>query len=390
MPLPAPPASCSNSPDATAPEVADDVYRHLLHALPEAFVAIDGTRHVTEWSPRAVDIFGWTLAEVSGRTAEQLGLPEAYQASCLPELPVFIRRVSRPDARNGPQHLAINSACQEFPVEFSLSKAIASSSNGSRYFLLIKDISHRLLVKERFAQAVKMEAIGQLTSGLAHDFNNALGIIHGSLEMLATRLTDPIDRELVELAIAATERGTETTRSMQAVARRQPVQQEAANINAILLNLRPLLENSAGKDVELVLLPEAAAAEVLIDIGALNNVLLNFVINARDAMPSGGIVLIYTQNIAIADDPLDAVDLEPGGYVVLGVDDTGSGMPREIAARAMEPFFTTKPKGKGSGLGLAMAYAFARQSGGALRIRSTPGKGTNIHLFIPTTSSTGV
>jgi signal transduction histidine kinase len=111
---------------------------------------------------------------------------------------------------------------------------------------------------------------------------------------------------------------------------------------------------------------------------------LNFVINARDATPNGGLILVYTQNISIkANDPVESVDLAPGNYIVVGVDDNGTGMPAEVAARAMEPFFTTKSKNEGTGLGLSMAYAFARQSNGALRIRSTPGKGTSIHLFLP-------
>jgi signal transduction histidine kinase len=144
------------------------------------------------------------------------------------------------------------------------------------------------------------------------------------------------------------------------------------------------LQQSAARTVEVIVIAEASRSKATIDVGALNNVMLNFVINARDAMPQGGVAMLYTQNIKIsADDPVDSIDLKPGEYLVLGIDDTGTGMTPEVLARAMEPFYTTKPKGKGTGLGLAMAYAFARQSGGALRIRSTPGKGTNIHLFIP-------
>jgi len=151
-----------------------------------------------------------------------------------------------------------------------------------------------------------------------------------------------------------------------------------------LRELQPLLQQSATRTVDIMVIAEAARSEVMIDVGAFNNVMINFVINARDAMPQDGVAMLYTQNIKIrADDPLESIDLDPGEYVVLGIDDTGTGMSPEVLAHAIEPFYTTKPKGKGTGLGLAMAYAFARQSGGALRIRSTPGKGTNIHLFIP-------
>ena len=358
-----------------------DVYRTLLHTLPDAFVAIGNNREVVEWSPVAAQLFGWLFTDVVGRSAATLGLPQQYQQSDEAGLPVFVRRGE--GRRCFPQYLAVSADGTEFPVELCSIDAPDNLPHSARHFLLIKDIRHRMLAEERISQACKMEAIGQLASGLAHDFNNALGIIQGSLETLALRVKDPLNQEVVELALAATARGTETTRAMQAVARRQPVQQQRANVNELLSDIGVLLKKSLGSGIELTLLPEAADADVLIDTGALNNVLLNFTINARDAMPSGGMVMVYTQNIAIADDPLEAVDLDPGHYVVLGVDDTGSGMSSEVVFRAMEPFFTTKPKEKGTGLGLAMAYAFARQSRGALRIRSSPGKGTNIHLFIP-------
>lgn len=380
--VPANEATCPSASAVSATAgISTNVYRTLLHTLPDAFVAINDKREVVEWSPVAAQLFGWSFADVAGRPAAGLGLPLAYRESDEPGLPVFVRRtVGR---RAFPQFLATGSDGSEFPVELCSIDAPNDLSNTARHFLLIKDIRQRLIAEERIALAGKMEAIGQLASGLAHDFNNALGIIQGSLETLALRVKDPLNREVVELALAATARGTETTRAMQAVARRQPVQQQPANLNRLLSDIGILLKKSLGAGIELTILPEAADADVLIDTGGLNNVLLNFTINARDAMPSGGMVMIYTQNIAIADDPVEAVDLTPGRYVVLGVDDTGSGMSPDIVARAMEPFFTTKPKSKGTGLGLAMAYAFSQQSGGALRIRSTPGKGTNIHLFIP-------
>lgn len=361
-----------------------NVYRTLLHILPDAFVAIDNKRGIVEWSPVATQMFGWSFADIAGKSAMELGLPPPYHQTSDAALPLFVRRTE--ERRRLTQFVAIAADGIEFPVELCTIEVPEKFSNAARQFLLIKDIRHRELAEERIAQACKMEAIGQLASGLAHDFNNALGIIQGSLEALAIRLKDPLNRELVDLALVATARGTETTRAMQAVARRQPVQQQRANMNCLLSDIGILLSKSLGTGIELRILPEAANAEVLIDTGALNNVILNIAINARDAMPSGGMVLVYTQNIAIVDDPLEAVDIAPGHYVVLGIDDTGTGMPPEVVPRAMEPFFTTKAKGKGTGLGLAMAYAFARQSGGALRIRSTPGKGTNIHLFIPVTT----
>lgn len=360
-----------------------DNYRTLLQALPDAYLSIDDAGCVIEWSPRAMELFGWSASQVVGADARQLGLPDAFRGHQAPGLPVFVRFLGRRGAGAIQQYLAVNATGDEFPVELSVVDA-PSGAGKSRYLCLVKDISYRLIAEERLAQAAKMEAIGQLASGLAHDFNNVLGIVVGSLEALVSRLQDPGDRELVELALMATERGSEVTRSMQAVARRRPVKPERVDINALLRDLEPLLRKSVPEAIDLSLLAEAAEATVLVDIGSFNNVMLNLIINARDAMSRGGVVMIYTQNVEVAGgDSLEAVDLAPGSYVVIGVDDSGEGMPPEVVARAMEPFFTTKPRGKGTGLGLAMAYAFARQSAGVLRIRSKPGQGSNIHLFIP-------
>jgi PAS domain S-box-containing protein len=361
----------------------DSSYLALLHSLPDAYLAIDGAGCVLEWSPRAAALFGWSASDVVGRSAAELALPESYQRKHQVGLPAFVRLIEGRGNKGPVQHLAINAAGEEFSVE--LSSVLASDTGAAQRFLvLIKDIRHRLIAEERLTQAAKMEAIGQLVSGLAHDFNNILGIIVGSLEILEIQLKAPTNRELVQLAILATKRGNEVTQAMQAVARRRPAKQESVDINASLRELQPLLQQSATRTVDIMVIAEAARSEVMIDVGAFNNVMINFVINARDAMPRGGVAMLYTQNITIrADDLLESIDLEPGEYVVLGIDDTGTGMSPEVLAHAMEPFYTTKPKGKGTGLGLAMAYAFARQSGGVLRIRSTPGKGTNIHLFIP-------
>lgn len=358
-------------------------YRTLLRALPDAYLSIDWGGRVVEWSPRAQELFGWPAELVVGADARQLCLPDLYEAGRGIGLPLFVRLSGRRGGGGIPLYLAVNARGEEFPVELSIVDAPSGEGQAS-HLCLLKDISQRLIAEERLAQAAKMEAIGELASGLAHDFNNVLGIVVGSLETLATRLPDPGDRELVDLALMATERGGEVTRSMQAVARRRPIKPETVDINALLRDLASLLQHSVTRTMELSMLAEAAAALVHIDIGSFNNVMLNLVINARDAMPRGGVVMIYTQNVEITSgDTLEAVDLQPGHYVVVGVDDSGEGMPPEVVARAMEPFFTTKPKGKGTGLGLAMAYAFARQSAGVLRIRSKPGRGTNIHLFIP-------
>lgn len=353
-------------------------YRDMLDVLPDAFLVVDAQGRVMEWSRRAGELFGWSSEEILARECAELD-----GTGAVPErgLPWFVRGDGR-TARGGSRWLATGRDGQQFPVEIDV---LERRMDGQpRFMCMIRDLSQRQLAEDRLVQAEKMEAIGQLTGGLAHDFNNILGILSGCLEALKHRLVDAEGAELLDLATQAVERGTEVTRSLQALARRQPLEQEVIDINVAIGRLAPLLERSAGGDIQLAIGAEADRAMVRIDVGCFNNVLLNFVINARDAMPDGGAILVYTQRVTIgAGDGVETVDLQPGSYLVVGVDDSGTGMPPEVLRRAVEPFFTTKPRGKGSGLGLAMAYTFARQCGGALRIRSVIGHGTSIYLFIP-------
>jgi PAS domain S-box-containing protein len=360
-----------------------DCLNAFQNNISDALISVDAAGVVLEWSLTAQELFGWKTDEIVGHTHTELQLPEDYGRASVVGLPIFIRICHDKGVPGTANFLAINSNGEEFPVEISASRR-GSTGCPECYQIQIRDIRPRMVVEARMMQAAKMEAIGELVSGLAHDFNNILGIIHGSLETLELRIKDSTQRELVQLATLAAERGKDITRTLQAVARRRPQKAELVSINQALMALQPLLKQSAMRSIEVAVVAEAAESNVMIDPGGFNNAILNFVINARDATPNGGLILVYTQNISIkANDPVESVDLIPGNYIVVGVDDNGTGMPAEIAARAMEPFFTTKSKNEGTGLGLSMAYAFARQSNGALRIQSTPGKGTSIHLFLP-------
>jgi len=370
---------------ATAGELGQAcMYRSMLEALPDVFLVIDEYGRVLEWSSRGSELFGWRADEILGRDAAALGLMTVAGER---GLPCFIQRDDRanPGSR---RYLANDRAGRRFPVELDVIQRLIDGQ--PRFLCVVRDLSQRQLAAERLVQAEKMEAIGQLTGGLAHDFNNILGIFSGCLDAMACRVADAESRELLDLANQAAERGKEVAASLQALARRQPLQQQEVDINVIIHQLGPLLKRSAGGNIQLAIGAEAERALVRIDVASFNNVLLNCVINARDAMPDGGEILIYTQRVTIhAEDSSEIVDLKPGRYLVVGVDDSGSGMAPEVLKRAVEPFFTTKPRGKGSGLGLAMAYTFARQCGGVLRIRSAPGQGTSIHLFIPRLAAAG-
>ena len=243
------------------------------------------------------------------------------------------------------------------------------------------EIKGRTVAEEAFRQAQKMEAIGQLTGGIAHDFNNILTAIFGSLEMvLASDEPDDATRRLVATALRSAGRGARLTQQLLAFARRQVLQPKLVNLNEQLLEMRVLMQRAVGEAVEISFALASKLPSCLIDPAQLETAMLNLVINARDAMPEGGAIRVETLPVSLA---AATSDLARGDYVRLSVTDTGTGMSAEVAERAFEPFFTTKETGKGSGLGLSMVYGFAKQSAGALRIDSAPGRGTTVSLYLP-------
>jgi signal transduction histidine kinase len=231
-------------------------------------------------------------------------------------------------------------------------------------------------------QAQKMEAIGQLTGGVAHDFNNVLQIIGGNLQLLKLLggLNDAA-RTRVDTALAGVERGAKLSAHLLAFARRQPLQAVVINPGALLLDMNDMMRRVLGPNAHVVADVEPGLWNTLVDPSQLNNVLLNLAINARDAMQGRGTLTISARNNArTADRP---VEVPEGEHVLIEVKDTGAGMPPEVLERAFEPFFTTKPVGQGTGLGLSMAYGFVKQSGGEIVLRSTLGEGTSVRIYLP-------
>jgi signal transduction histidine kinase/CheY-like chemotaxis protein len=234
-------------------------------------------------------------------------------------------------------------------------------------------------------QAQKMEALGQITGGIAHDFNNLLTVITGNLDLIRRRA--PENELVLRLATAAThaaKRGADLTGSLLSFARKQALHPEPIDVNALVRDFAQLLRRAAGETVTLDLDLAAAPSTSYADAAHFQSALLNLVINARDALPGGGRVLISTGNLAENDASMgEAAPAEANGVVVVRVSDTGSGMAPAVSARAFEPFFTTKEVGKGSGLGLSQVYGFARQSGGYAAIESKPGEGTSVSIVLP-------
>jgi PAS domain S-box-containing protein len=240
--------------------------------------------------------------------------------------------------------------------------------------------------EEALLQSQKMEAVGQLTGGIAHDFNNLLTGIVGSLDLLQTRLdqgrTDNVAR-YIHAAMTSANRAAALTHRLLAFARRQPLVPKAVDVNQLVVSLEDLLRRTIGETIDLEIAAFDGLWNTLCDPNQLESALLNLAINARDAMPGGGKLIIATSNARLDAASADPSALSPGDYICISVTDTGTGMSAEVAARAFDPFFTTKPIGQGTGLGLSMIYGFARQSNGHATIDSKLDRGTSVKLYLP-------
>ncbi|MBB1604562.1 response regulator [Variovorax sp. UMC13] len=240
--------------------------------------------------------------------------------------------------------------------------------------------------KEQLRQSQKLEAVGQLTGGLAHDFNNLLAAISGSLELMRRRgpLARPGDLErYIGVAQGATQRAAALTHRLLAFSRRQTLEPRHLDLNELIHGMEDLIRRTVGPEITLDVHAAPGLWSAHVDAGQFENSLLNLCINARDAMPGGGRLVIETANLSLDAQAARAADLSPGAYVSICVRDSGVGMSEEVAQRAFDPFFTTKPLGMGTGLGLSMIYGFAKQSGGRVGIRSKVGEGTTVTIELP-------
>ena len=234
-------------------------------------------------------------------------------------------------------------------------------------------------------QAQKMEAIGQLTGGVAHDFNNILTVITGTIEILGEAVKDrPHLVQITDMISAAAARGADLTRHLLAFARRQPLQPRNTDVNALVIDAARLLRPTLGEQIEIESMLAHDSAPALIDPSQLSTAILNLALNARDAMPDGGKLTLETRNVVLDENyPGMTSELKPGDYVMIAVSDTGEGIPGSLLDKVFEPFFTTKEVGKGSGLGLSMVYGFVKQSNGHIKIYSEESHGTTVKLYLP-------
>ena len=278
----------------------------------------------------------------------------------------------------------------EFPVEISL--APTNSPDGQLVFATIVDLTTRKTLEAQLVQAQKMESVGRLAGGIAHDFNNMLFAIRSYADLLAEDLSPDAPRTRdgqavaasIEGIIRAAEQAAALTGQLLAFSRRQVPRPVAVHVREAIVHIEPMLRRLIGDEVRLTFNLDPATGTTRLDPSQFDQVMVNLVVNARDAMPTGGTIAIETANILV-DEPyaLEHFDVTPGAYVVLTVSDTGVGMDRETRQHIFEPFFTTKESGKGTGLGLATIYGIVRQAGGHIWLYSEPGLGTTFKLYFP-------
>jgi PAS domain S-box-containing protein len=377
--------------DVTVSRRREEKFRAVLDLAPDAVVGVDRSGRIVLANVQAERIFGWSPGELVGQPVEAL-LP-----TTIAERHVALREGYMADPVTRPMGAGRRLAARRrdgtvFTTEISLS-AIENEDGEMVVLAAVRDVTERIeleadrqrqaLAAER-AQSHHLESLGQLTGGIAHDFNNLLGVIL-SYATLATRQDDreAVRADLVVIRQAA-ERAATLTKQLLAFGRRELVRPELVDANAVVADFARLLERTIGEHIEISVHVGDEPLVVLVDRNQLEQALLNLALNARDAMPRGGLLSITCKRYVVSrESTIGEARVAPGEYVRVGVADTGIGMSAEIARRAFEPFFTTKPRGSGTGLGLASTYGIVTQSQGVLAIDSEVGRGTTMSILLP-------
>ena len=362
----------------------------VLHSALDAHVAMDDTGRVASWNQQAESMFGWAEREVLGQRLADIIVPHAHREAHAAGLRRFLATGEGPILGQRIELTALRRDGAEFPVELAVAPVRVGTS--WLFSAFVRDITARREAEEalrvsevQLRQAQKMEAIGRLAGGVAHDFNNVLTAIFGYVDILREEIPpdSAAQQDLAEVR-KASERAASLTKQLLAFSRQQVLEPVVLKPNALVEDFEKMLGRLIGEDVELRLSLAQGAGNVRADPGQLQQVLMNLVVNARDAMPTGGKLIIETANAELSEQYAELHQpVVPGGYVMLAVSDTGSGMTPEIRGRIFEPFFTTKEKGKGTGLGLSTVYGIVKQSGGYVWVYSEVGRGTSFKIYLP-------
>jgi PAS domain S-box-containing protein len=362
----------------------------ILNSAVAAIITIDTLGIIQTINPATERLFGYKAEELLGRNVRIL-MPSPYHEEHDAYLTSYVKTGRKKIIGIGREVKGRRKDGTVFPVDLAVSEFV---TDGVRYFAgIISDLSERRRLEEAFleserklATAQRLDAVGQLTGGIAHDFNNLLTVITGNLELLESRITEPSLQELVKEAQEAADLGAQLTDRLLTFARRRHLEVEVLHLNEVVLKTTSLLRRTLGEQIALSTILEPNLWPTKSDPGQIESAIVNLALNARDAMPKGGKLIIETGNVMIEHEGMVRLrhpELRPGDYVGISVSDTGTGMTAEVQQRAFEPFFTTKSRGHGTGLGLSMIHGFARQSAGDVTIESEEGHGTTVRLYLP-------
>ena len=364
-------------------EAAIRFQAQLLNAVQQAVVATDPEGHVIFWNSFAEKLYGWTAAEAVGRPISELKTSQFLRDHAHE----IHQKAAAGESWTG-EFLVQGKFGKAFPALLTTAPILDGQGRLLGIVRVSIDLTERRNLEEQFRQSQKMDAVGRLAGGIAHDFNNLLTVIRLNTEIIMEGFdpTDPRSEDVKQIRAAA-ERASSLTRQLLAFSRKQILQPRVLDLNSVVSSVEPMLRRLIGEDITISSLC-AARGYIVADPGQLEQILVNLVVNARDAMPQGGTISIETGNVELDETyTSEHAPVIPGRYVMLAVGDNGIGMSRDIREHAFDPFFTTKEAGKGTGLGLATVYGIVKQSGGYVWIYSEPGLGTTLKLYFPEVSS---
>jgi PAS domain S-box-containing protein len=387
-------------------QVADHSFVGLLEGAPDAMVCVDRSGRIALVNGQAERLFGYGRAELVDQPVEML-VPEAARAGHPAQRGHYM---GDPEPRPMSARMELSGRRRDgstFPAEISLSGI--DTDDGLLVIAAVRDVTEQLELRaarerlknqaerdkleQQLQQSQRLESLGQLAGGVAHDFNNLLAVITNYAEFVGEEVAkdaaqadwQSVRHDVTQIQLAAG-RAADLTRQLLAFARRDVVQPRPLNLNEVIASVEQLLIRTLGEHVELKTKLAPGLCAVLTDPGQIEQVLVNLAVNARDAMPAGGTLMVETTTADIdASHAASRVGLPPGQYACMKIGDTGTGMPREVIDRAFEPFYTTKPKGEGTGLGLATVYGIVTRAGGYVQIYSEPGVGTTFTILLPAT-----
>lgn len=360
---------------------SEELYKTLVSAIPDAIIMTDLDGEIVFASYQVLTLYGYDKAkEVIGKLLFELIASDQYEKVVL-----NLQKAKNVGVVKNIEYDMIRKNNTRFIGEISI--ALVKDANGEPkgYISVIRDITKRKELEDSFRLAHKMEAVGRLAGGIAHDFNNMLTVVLGHCEIMLKMMPgDSLYRKFIEAIEEAGKRSADLTRQLLAFSSKQVLQPRVVNLNNIITELTKILYRIIGEDIELITSLNEELGSIMADPGQIEQAVMNLAINARDAMPDGGKLIIETFNVDFEELYIhEEIDIEPGSYVLLAISDNGCGMERDLKKQIFEPFFTTKEQGKGSGLGLSTVYGIVKQSRGKIWVYSEPGHGTTFKICFP-------